>query len=191
MKRTFIEKLLEALSARHSLALYVAPRLDRMPPLFQQYDDSFLPYMRSIYTATEDLVCAYVFNFADYLAIGAAGAIALERSIALASETHITILDARFSTAAYERVWDETSFGCDAVTITTNAPQDAFQNRSDRQAFTVTGSLEYPARYDVEKGLFILKQHTLHLLPLDTLEGARSLTFKDTLRGAVRAHVRA
>jgi hypothetical protein len=159
-----------------------------MSPVFQQYDDPFLPYMRSIYAATEELVCAYLFSFADYLAIGAAGAIALERSIALVSETHITILDARFSVADYERVWDEAAFGCDAVTITTDAPLTAFQKRTDRQAFTVSDSPEFPARCDLTNGLLVLEQHTVRLSPFDTLDRARSLTFEDTLRSIVRAN---
>jgi hypothetical protein len=188
VRRTFVEKLIQAQTTRSNLALYVAPRLDRMPPAFQQYDDPFLPYMRRIYAATEDLVCAYIFNFADYLAIGAAGAIALERSIAFASETHITILDARFSVADYERVWDEAAFGCDAVTVTTDAPLTAFQIRSNRQAFTLTDSEDFPARYEIATGRFVLQQHIVHLLPLDTLDRARSLTFEDTLRSVVRAH---
>ena len=189
MNLRFAEKLLKVQTNRSNLALYIAPRLDRMPPEFQRHDDPFLPYMRSIYAATEDLVCAYVFSFADYLAIGAAGAIALERSIALASETHITILDARFAAAEYERVWDEAAFGCDAVTLTTDAPQSAFQMRSDRQAFPLTNSDDFAARYDLARGLFVLEQYTVHLLPLDTLDRARSLTFEDSLRSVVRTHV--
>lgn len=189
MRSTFVEKLMRAQARSSNFALYIAPKLDRMPPAFQQYDDPFLPYMRSIYAATEDLVCAYMFGFADYLAIGAAGAIALERSIAIASETHVTILDARFAAADYDRVWDEAAFGCDAVTVTPDAPVSTFQKRSDRQAFTVTDSEEFPARYDITKGLFILAQSALQLLPRDTLDRARSLAFEETLRSVVRTHV--
>src|SRR5699024_7491278 len=94
--RTFTEKLEQVQQGRGKLALYISPRLDRMPPEFQRHDDPFLPYMRSIYAATANLICVYIFDFAAYLAIGAAGVIALERSIALAEETHITVLDARF-----------------------------------------------------------------------------------------------
>jgi hypothetical protein len=191
VKQTFLEKLMNAEAVRSSFALYISPQMDKLPPEFQRYDDPFLPYMRSVYAATEDLVCAYVFGFASYLAIGAAGMIALERSIALAAKTHITILDARFATADYACVWGETALGCDAVTITTEAPLLPFQTRLDRQAFTVTNSEAFPARCDFAKGLIVFDQHTLPLLPLDTLDRARSLTFEDTIRNIVRDYVSA
>ena len=189
MKLAFVEKLTHAQAARTNFALYVKPHMDRMPPAFQRHDDPFLPYMRSVYTATEDLVCAYVFNFAAYLALGAAGTIALERSIALAAETHITVLDATFASGDFARVWDDAAFGCDAVTISIEAPLLAFQTRPDRQAFTVTDSDSYAARFDLSKGVLVLAQHAVKLLPLDVLDRARSLTFEDTLRSVVRDHV--
>lgn len=189
VKLTFVEKLKNAQATRSSFALYIAPKVDKLPPAFQQYDDPFLPYMRSVYAATENLVCAYVFNFASYLALGAAGTIALERSIASAAQTHITILDARFSTGDFAAIWDEAAFNCDAVTTTTEAPLLAYQTRPDRQAFTVTDSEAYPARFDPASGLILLGEYVLTLLPSDTLDRARSLTFEDTLRSAVRDYV--
>ena len=189
MKQTFVEKLTKAQTTRSSFALYISPQVDRMPPAFQRHDDPFLPYMRSIYAATGDLVCAYIFDFAAYLALGAAGAIALERSIASAVQTHITILDAKFATGDFARTWDESAFGCDAVTITAEAPLTAFQTRMDRQAFIVSDSEMYPTRYDLAKSLIVFPQHTMPLFPLDTLDRARSLTFEDTLRSIVRAYV--
>lgn len=186
---TFVEKLTDVQSTRTRFALYIAPQIDRLPPAFQQHDDPFLPYMRSLYAATQDLVCAYVFNFASYLAIGAAGAIALERSIALATQTHITILDARFASGDYARVWDDVAFGCDGVTISPEVPLPAYRTRLDRQAFTVTNSDSYTARIDFSNGQIHLDQHIVPLLPLDTLERARSLTFEETLHHVVRGNV--
>jgi hypothetical protein len=186
---TFVEKLIGAQTARTRFALYIAPQIDRLPPAFQQHDDPFLPYMRSIYAATNDLVCAYLFNFASFLALGAAGAIALERSIALATQTHITILDARFASEDFVRVWDDVAFGCDSVTLSTEAPLPAYQARPDRQAFTVTSSDLYPARIDFSNENIHLDQQIVPLLPLGTLDRARSLTFEETLRSLVRDYV--
>lgn len=189
MTQTFADKLEKAQAASHNAALYIAPKIERMPAAFQRHDDPFLPYMRSVFQATQYLVCVYIFDFSDYLALGAAGIIALERSIALTLETHITILDARFATGNFSRVWDESAFGCDAVTITAEAPQPAFQTRSDRQAFTISDSEAYPARYDPLRGFIVLGQQTIPVLPLATLDGARSLSFEETLSQAVRAYV--
>lgn len=189
MKQTFIEKLTKVQAASSSFALYISPQLGRMPPAFQRHDDPFLPYMRSVYAATGDIVCAYIFDFASYLALGAAGTIALERSIALAAQTHVTILDSRFSTGDFEPVWDEAAFGCDGVTITMEAPPLAYQSRPDRQAFTVTDSDAYTARVDRSMEVIRLAQYTLPILPLDTLDRARSLRFEETLRSAVRDYV--
>lgn len=180
MKPAFVEKLANSQAGRSNFALYVAPRIDKMPPAFQRHDDPFLPYLRSVYAATEGLVCAYVFHLASYLALGAAGTIALERSIALATPTHITILDAGFSSDDFARVWDEAAFGCDSVTITPEVPLLAYQTRTDRQAFTVT---------DIANRRLVVKHLTITLLPLDTLDRSRSLTFEETLRDVVRENV--
>lgn len=187
--QTFLEKLTTAQTATSRFALYISPKVDRMPPAFQRHDDPFLPYMRSVFSATEDLVCAYVFDFAAYLALGAAGTIALERSIALAAQTRVTILDARFSTGDFASVWDEAAFGCDAVTITTESPPLAYQTRPDRQAFAVTDSDAHSARIDFAKGMIYLAQDAFPILPLDVLDRARSLNFEETLSNLVRDYV--
>jgi hypothetical protein len=99
-----------------TLALQIAPRLSRLPLPIQRYDDPFLPFGKSVIQATRDLVCAYVFDFPAYLAIGAAGAIALERTIAYAGRDVITILDGAFGSAEYLTLMDETAFNADAIT---------------------------------------------------------------------------
>jgi len=191
VRQTFVEKLTNAQAGRSSFALYIAPKVDKLPPAFQRHDDPFLPYMRSVYAATENLVCAYMFNFASYLALGAAGTIALERSIALTAQTHITVLDARFATGDFASVWDEAAFGCDGVTITIEAPPLAYETRPDRQAFTATDSEAYIASVNFSTAVIRLAQLTVPILPFDILDRARSLTFEDTLHSAVRDYVRA
>lgn len=80
---TFRERW-EAAQARSggNLAIGIAPALDKLPAAVAKIDDPFLPLGKLIINTTADLVCAYVFHLSAYLAIGAAGAIALERTLA-------------------------------------------------------------------------------------------------------------
>ena len=72
-----------------------------MPYPMQRYDDPFLPYGRAVIDATSDIACAYVFDLAAYLSIGASGAIALERTIAYVPSPSLTILHGMFTRAEY------------------------------------------------------------------------------------------
>ena len=96
-------------------ALLMSPRLTKMPLPMQRHDDPFLPFGKAIIAATQDLVCAYVFDLAAYLAIGAAGAVALERTIAFVGENNLTILHAWFAGSGYTSAAE--AFGVDAVTL--------------------------------------------------------------------------
>jgi hypothetical protein len=101
------------------LVIGIAPRLDQMPLPMQRYDDPFLPYGRAIIEATNALVCGYAFHLGAYLALGAAGAIALERTLAAVPNTAIKLLHAPFVTADYVRASYEDAFNADAVTLAT------------------------------------------------------------------------
>ncbi len=96
-------------------ALLLLPRLTKMPLPMQRYDDPFLPFGKAIIAATQDLVCAYIFDLAAYLAIGAAGAVALERTIAYVGEDNLTVLHAWFAGPGYVETAE--AFGVDAVTL--------------------------------------------------------------------------
>lgn len=190
MTRPFADKLAIAQAERSRWALYIEPHLATIPPEIARYDDPFLPYMRAIFAATHDLVCAYVFSFPAYLALGAAGAIALERSIALAVATHITIIDGQFASEAYVSVWDDGAFAADAMTF---APGNVTTGiaRSDRQAFVVSDHESGGARYEPSRRTFMLPNAEIALLPADTLFRARSLDFEQALRRVVASYVRA
>jgi hypothetical protein len=113
---SFQDKLHKAQSLRGTnRALLLAPRLTKMPLPMQRYDDPFLPFGKAIIAATQDLVCAYVFDLAAYLAIGAAGAVALERTIASVDDDTITILHGPFIGSAYIAAAE--AFKADAVTL--------------------------------------------------------------------------
>lgn len=112
----FQDKLHKAQTVRGTnRALLIVPRLSKMPLPMQRYDDPFLPFGKAIIAATQDLVCAYVFDLAAYLAIGAAGAVALERTIASVNDDTVTILHGPFVGSGYIEAAE--AFKTDAVTL--------------------------------------------------------------------------
>ncbi len=125
---SFHERLQEAQEARGTdRALMLIPRLSQMPLPMQRLDDPFLPFGKAIIAATRDLVCAYAFDLAAYLALGAAGAIALERTVAYAGtdDQTVTILHAPFVGSAY--VEAAAAFNVDAVTLASLEDAPAYQ----------------------------------------------------------------
>lgn len=163
-----------------TLGLVIAPRLTLLMLPIQSYDDPFLPYGKAIIDATRDLVCAYVFDLAAYLAIGAAGTVALERTIAYAradGET-VCILHAPFATEDYVKAASDAAFAVDAVTLTATAPADPYLQaglgvyRTDRMAESLLsdeGTVE------------------IRLLPESLVMTDRSETFAQSLRAEVEA----
>ncbi|NDJ61200.1 MAG: hypothetical protein GYB67_08755 [Chloroflexi bacterium] len=129
ISNAFAEKLSKTQAARQTdRALLMRPRLAQMPLPMQRYDDPFLPFSKAIIAATRDNICAYVFDFAAYLALGAAGAVALERSIAYAGadgET-ITVLHGPFAHTGYAEAVGKHAFNADAVTVTDAALSEGF-----------------------------------------------------------------
>ncbi|MCU0496965.1 MAG: hypothetical protein MUF87_06390 [Anaerolineae bacterium] len=99
------------------LGIVIAPKLERMPIPMQKYDEPLLPFGKGIIQATRDLVCAYLFDFPSYLKFGAAGAIALERTIDYVGEDAVTILHGHFADRRYQVLTDPIGFGADAITV--------------------------------------------------------------------------
>jgi orotidine-5'-phosphate decarboxylase len=126
----YLEKLLAAQQTNHSwLCIGLDPQPELMPVPALSWDEPVLPFNRRIIEATADLVCAYKPNLGFYLQWGAAGVIALERTIA-AIPSHIPIiLDAKIgdighTQAAWGRgVFDE--WGVDAITVNPFVGADA------------------------------------------------------------------
>lgn len=138
MVSNFIDRIAGFRHSRASdLVLFIAPRVERLPLSIQAYDEPFLPFSKAIINASKDLVCAYMFDMAAYLAIGAAGAIALERAIRYAREDAVTILHGPFIGAGYAELLDERSFGVDSLTLADTTWLDAYRRRPDRSAFVV------------------------------------------------------
>lgn len=113
---------------RPNAALPLRPIVTKMPLPIQKYDDPFLPFGKAIIDATRDLVAAYLFDMAAYLALGATGAIALERTVAYASaggET-ATILHGAFANTDF--VEAAVAFNVDAVTCMGNVDAPPYQD---------------------------------------------------------------
>ena len=79
----YLEKLAQVQDQNNSwLCVGLDPQPDRLPVTALKWDEPILPFNRAIIDATTDLVCAYKPNLGFYLQWGAAGVIALERTIA-------------------------------------------------------------------------------------------------------------
>ena len=198
-RRSFYDKVTDVQRVRASdLALLINPRLSMMPLPMVKIDDPFLPFGKAIIDATRDLVCAYVFDLASYLALGAAGAVALERSIAYAGgdgET-VTILHAPFATPDYREAASERAFNVDAVTLASDDYAAAYLSEPGHCAFVVAnarGSVSPGAGlFIAEEGLFFLEVNEMQLLRIRLLgeavlyAGSRD-DFAEQTRAAVTA----
>lgn len=114
----FIEKWETAQEKKQSdLALVINPQLEQLPLPITRFDDPFFPFAKAIINATERITCAYIFDFASYLAMGAAGIVALERSLGYVPKNTLKILHGPFASDAYSPMADAISFALDALTL--------------------------------------------------------------------------
>lgn len=128
---TYLEKLLTIQQQNNSwLCVGLDPVRDMLPvSITARHDEPVLPFNRAIIDATADLVCAYKPNLGFYLQWGAAGMIALERTIAYIPRHIPIILDCKTgdigsTQAAWARgALDE--WGVDAITVNPYVGADA------------------------------------------------------------------
>lgn len=157
------------------MGLWLSPTLGKLPLVFQRYDEPLFPFTRTVIEGLKDSVCAFVFDLASYLALGAAGIIALERSAALASGHTITILHGPFTRMAYVEAALNGSLAFDAVTVThadvlgkhTIAPHQAIFIEVD----SVSGAEKHDV-YLAEQRSFILGAESANkqMLTIQTLD---------------------
>ncbi|MEP7288013.1 MAG: hypothetical protein ABI947_19850 [Chloroflexota bacterium] len=156
---TAFNDLLATAQADHqsTLAVGLAPVVARLPYEIQRYDDPFLPFGKAVIDSTIDLVCAYVFHLGAYLALGAAGAVALERTLAYVPTNVIRILHGPFATAEYVQAAFEDAFDAHAVTLAAEvspATIAAYTQQPQHGVF-----VRVPADFDLEAFLPIAAEH--------------------------------
>ncbi len=118
----YIEKLQNAQDKNQSwlcVGLDPDPKILRVDVL--KWDEPILPFNKSIIDATMDLVCAYKPNLGFYLQWGAAGIVALERTLAYIPNHIPVILDCKTGDIGHtQAAWAKGLFdfwNVDAVTV--------------------------------------------------------------------------
>lgn len=160
----FVEKIETAEKETESnLALFFNPRLELLPLAAARFDDPFLPFGKAIINATKDLVCAYVFDLAAYLSLGAAGAVALERSIRFVPDNRVSILHGAFSNDGFSAMADITGLGVNAITITDKAFLRTYLDNPPFAAFLVKHGSVDASQVPDEGGIYWLDEQILML----------------------------
>jgi orotidine-5'-phosphate decarboxylase len=148
MAATFHDRLTGAMHANNSLlCVGLDPDLSRFPAALRDNPDAteaIVAFNAGVIQATRDLVCAYKPNLGFYLAHGAAGIAALERTRQLIPPEIPVILDAKTgdigSTAeAYATGFFDT-WDVDAVTVNPYLGEDSlapFLRRADRGVIVI------------------------------------------------------
>jgi len=118
----YLEKLLAAQQRNNSwLCIGLDPQPEKLPLPCQKWDEPVLPFNQTIIEATADLVCAYKPNLGFYWQWGAAGIIALERTIAYIPDHIPVILDCKTGDIGHtQAAWARGLFdlwGVDAITV--------------------------------------------------------------------------
>lgn len=119
---SYLEKLKAIQQQNHSwLCIGLDPQPNKLPLPATRWDEPLLPFNRAIIEATADLVCAYKPNLAFYLQWGAAGIIALERTIAYIPKHIPIIVDCKTGDIGHtQAAWAVGLFdlwGVDGVTV--------------------------------------------------------------------------
>jgi orotidine-5'-phosphate decarboxylase len=119
---TYLEKLRAAQEANNSwLCVGLDPQPEKLPLPSLKWDEPVLPFNQAIIEATADLVCAYKPNLGFYWQWGAAGIIALERTIAYIPKHIPIILDCKTGDIGHtQAAWAKGLFdlwGVDAITV--------------------------------------------------------------------------
>ncbi len=129
---TYLDKLLQAQETNESwLCVGLDPQPELLPLPVLKWDEPVLPFNRAIIEATADLVCAYKPNLGFYLQWGAAGVIALERTIATIPDHIPVIVDCKTGDIGHtQAAWAAgllDLWGVDAVTINPFVGEEAVQ----------------------------------------------------------------
>jgi hypothetical protein len=176
-----------------NLCLWLRPTLREMPLAIQKYDDPFLPFSRTVIAATHDIVCAFMFDLASYMALGAAGTVALERSIAHAAAEHdaLTILHGPFYGPDYAQASAPLAFNADAVTIVRAEDAPAYHSVGVHAFVTGADTPGTISRFDGSTLLIAdwngAGQTTLRVIAEDALGRGYDEDFAEKARAALEA----
>lgn len=154
MPAKFAEKVSDFSQHQAWRGLMIRPRLNRMPLPMQRFDDPFLPFGKAIIDATHALTNVYVFDFACYLAIGAAGIVALERTIAyvMARNEAITVLHVPLASADYVAAMSDNALNVDAVTVVNPLVAQAYASAGFGVFLTIGNQPPY-GTFDEQRGV--------------------------------------
>jgi len=138
----FYQQVADKIESRQSSkAIWLKPTLDCLPLPIQRFDEPFLPLSKSIIKATNNSVSVYIFDLASYLAIGAAGIVALERAIAYANQDAITILHGPFFGKQYKVLTEDQGLNVNSLTVATDEDLTYYIDNSPYSAFLYNGTL--------------------------------------------------
>jgi orotidine-5'-phosphate decarboxylase len=131
-----------------------------------QWDDPILPFNKRIIEATADLVSAYKPNMGFYIQWGAAGLVALERTIAYIPDEIPVILDVKIGDIGHtQSAWAAGLFDAwalDAVTVNPYVGADAVMpmigERPDKAVYVLArtsnaSALDFQGDLQAERGL--------------------------------------
>lgn len=142
----YLEKLRAAQEKNNSwLCVGLDPDPAKLPLPTMQWDEPVLPFNKAIVDATADLVCAYKPNLGFYLQWGAAGIVALERTIAYIPEDIPIILDCKTGDIGHtQAAWAAGLFDAwqvDAATVNPFVGEDAvrpmLQERPEKAVYVL------------------------------------------------------
>ena len=144
---TYLEKLASAQQKNNSwLCVGLDPDPEKLPlNHISRYDEPLLPFNKAIIDATVDLVCAYKPNLGFYFQWGAAGIIALERTIAYIPDHIHVILDCKTGDIGHtQSAWAAGTmdyWGVDAITVNPWVGSDAIlpplKDRPDKAVYAL------------------------------------------------------
>lgn len=132
----YLEKLKNIQEQNNSwLCIGLDPDPIRLRVDVLKWDEPILPFNKAVIDATADLVCAYKPNLGFYLQWGAAGVIALERTIAYVPRHIPIILDCKTGDIGHtQAAWANGLFdewGVDAITVNPFVGEEAVRPMID------------------------------------------------------------
>jgi hypothetical protein len=188
----FSERLQAAVSSKMAArGLLLQPALVTMPLPMLREDDPFLPWGKAIIGAVHDLVCVVVFDLAAYMALGAAGMVALERTAAYAcaSGDVLTVLHGPFATGDFVAAAGSGAFNVDGVTVSSPALIDVYDPGHDGGIFVYNPPTGYRGtRFvlaDASAHLYHIQVGMITLATDQALDASRGEDFADAARAAV------